>query len=52
MITKKFLNTFLFKIKFMLTKLWSGPKYEKTKIRALCCKTSFENKMSAKYLGF
>ena len=48
MITKKFLNTFLFKIKIMLRKLWSRPKYEKTKITALCCKTRFENKLAPK----
>ena len=36
----------------MLTKLWSRSKYEKMKIRALCSKTRFENKLSPKYLGY
>ena len=36
----------------MLTKLCSRPKYKKMKIRALCSKTRFENKLSPKYLGY
>jgi len=36
----------------MLTKLCSRPKYENLKIRALCSKTRFENKLSPKYLGY
>ena len=33
----------------MLTKLCSRSKYEKMKLRALCCKTRFENQSSPKY---
>ena len=43
LLTKKIPKYFLYKIIFMLTKLCSGPKSEKPKIRALSCKTRFEN---------
>lgn len=42
-LTEKVPKYFSLKNTFMLTKLWSRTKYQKVKIRALCCKTSFEN---------
>jgi hypothetical protein len=33
----------------MLTKLWCHQKYKKMKLRALSCKTRFENQSSPKY---
>ena len=48
-VTEKVPKYFFLKTIFMLTKLWSQPKYKNMKIRALSSKTHFENQSSPKY---